>query len=141
MSNRESAYTIAAAAVAAARAHPLSRKRAMLAALLVDAAVDAAFASSSEDDPLAFRARLARESEPLALTLALAAMEEGGPRLVVEPVAVPLENYSALPVEDFMVSLYNDHTVPRVRIALADGTRRDVHAVLEAALAALHPHP
>ena len=36
-----------------------------------------------------------------------------------------------------MVSLYNNHTVQRVRIVTPDGTRHDVHAVLAEALVAL----
>jgi hypothetical protein len=36
-----------------------------------------------------------------------------------------------------MVSLYNGHTVQRVRIAAPDGTRNDVHEILKAALADL----
>ena len=130
-----------ATAIAAARAAPLSRRKAMLAVLLLDAAVDTLFEASGETDILAFRARLARDSEPLALVLALAAMADGGPRLVVEAVPVPLDDYPSLPIEDFMVSLYNAHTVQRVLIALPDGTRRDVHALLADALAALHPPP
>jgi hypothetical protein len=131
------ALAAAKAAVAAARAAPLSRKRAMLAVLLLDAAVEARFAAGGGDDPLAFRAEVAASSDALALVMALAAMEDGGPRLVVEPIEVPLANYPALSVEDFMVSLYNDHTVPRVRIALAEGGRHDVHEMLAAALDAL----
>jgi len=49
---------------------------------------------------------------------------------------VPLGDYGKLGVEDFMVSLYNGHTVQRVLIA--EGTARcDVHAVLAEALKAL----
>jgi hypothetical protein len=114
----------------------LSRKKAMLAALQVDAAVDAAFRSSGEDDVLAFRARLAAASDALALVFAVCAMQPGGPRLVTEAVEVPVADYPALAVEDFMVSLYNGRTVMRVRIA--DGTaRHDVHEVLARAMDAL----
>ncbi|HEX4298918.1 MAG TPA: hypothetical protein VHZ56_12935 [Devosia sp.] len=127
----------AASALAAARAHPLSRKKAMLAALLLDAAADACFAQSGDDDILAFRAGLAEASPTLALLFALCALDPAGPHLVTEPVEVPLSDYGALRVEDFMVSLYNAHTVQRVRIATPDGGRHDVHAVLAEALAAL----
>ena len=36
-----------------------------------------------------------------------------------------------------MVSLYNDHSVPRLLLALPDGGRRDMLEVLEEAIAAL----
>jgi hypothetical protein len=71
--------------------------------------------------------------------MALAAMREGGPALVVEAVEVPIADYATLSVEDFMVSLYNGHSVQRVRIAGADGPRRDVHEVLAEAVAELRP--
>ena len=127
------ALRAAEAAVAAAKAAPLSAKRAMLAALTVDAAADALGAGG---DVLAVRDELAAKSEPLRLVFALCAMRAGGPRLVTEAVSVPLSDYGALSVEDFMVSLYNKHTVQRVRIADGDA-RRDVHAVLAEALDAL----
>ena len=133
----ERAFTAAREAVAAARAAPLSRKKAMLAVLLIDQAADARFAASGEGDILAFRAELAAESEALALVLALAAMGADGPQLVVEAVAVPLAEYPMLGVEDFMVSLYNGQSVQRVLVATPDGARRDVHEMLVAALSTL----
>ena len=123
-------------AVAAAAAAPLSAKRAMLAALLIDAAVDAAFAASGEDDVLEFRERLAVRSDALALVLGLCALKADGPRLVTEAVAVPIADYPGLRTEDFMVSLYNGNTVQRVRIAVGED-RHDAHEVLAAALGAL----
>ena len=119
----------AAEAVAAAAAAPLSAKRAMLAALLLDAAADAKFAASGEDDVLAYRERLAAGSDALGLVFGLCALRPGGPRLVTEAVEVPLAEYPKLRTEDFMVSLYNDRTVMRVRIAVGD-QRHDVHEVL-----------
>ena len=136
MSEPNSALTRAAEAVASAAAAPLSAKRAMLAALLVDAAADAAFAQSGEDDVLAFRARLAAGSDALALVFGLCALRPDGPLLVTEAVVVPIEEYPALRVEDFMVSLYNGNSVQRVRIAVGEA-RHDVHEVLEKALVAL----
>jgi hypothetical protein len=122
------------AAVAAARAAPLSRRRAMLAALLLDAEVDRLFAGG---DILNHRAALAASSPALRLVLELCAMRPDGPALLTESVEVPLAEYDRLDVQDFMVSLYNGHTVQRVRIAAPDGTRHDVHEVLAAALADL----
>ncbi len=123
------------AALAASAVAPLSAKRAMLAVLLADACADALTPAGA--DVLAFRAELAAQSEALALVFELAAMREGGPRLVTEAVEVPLAEYGRLSTEDFMVSLYNHHSVQRVRVALPDGGRRDVHEVLRAAVAFL----
>jgi len=133
-------FTTATSALAAARAAPLSAKKAMLAALLIDAAADALFAASGEDDVLVFRARLAANSDALALLFALCALRPDGPRLVTEAVEVPIADYSALPVEDFMVSLYNNHTMMRVRIAVGEA-RHDVHEVLARALRDLQSAP
>lgn len=105
-------------------------------ALLVDAYVDRLFAATAEPagDVLAFRAELAARSAALALVLELAA---GRADLLIEAVEVPLADYPGLAVEDFMVSLYNDHTVQRLRIATPDGNRADVHGVLADAVAAI----
>lgn len=121
------------AALVAAQRAPLSRRKAMLAALLLDAAVDTLFEASEDDDILAFRADLASRSGDLRLLLELCAMREGGPRLVIEAVEVPISDYGSLDVQDFMISLYNAHTVQRVRIVLPDSSRHDTHAVLAAA--------
>lgn len=125
------------AAIATAARAPLSRRKAMLAALLLDEAVDHLFAQSGATDILAFRAGLAAGAPALALLLDLCAMRDDGPRLVLEPVEVPLADYAGLDVQDFMVSLYNGHTVQRVRIATPDGSRHDAEATLAAARAAL----
>ena len=119
-------------ALAASEAAPLSAKKAMLVVLLADAYADRLARPGA--DVLAFREGLAAESEALALVFELAAMRDGGARLVIEAVEVPLADYPALKVEDFMVSLYNQHSVQRVRVMLPDGGRRDVHEVLRAAV-------
>lgn len=122
------------AVMAAALAAPLSRKRAMLVALMVDAALDEAFArrAGGGDDILAFRDEVAGRSVDLQLVLELAALRPDGPQLVLEAVEIPLADYGSLRVEDFMVSLYNHNTVQRVRIA-----GRDAHEVLAGAIAAV----
>ena len=122
---------------AAALAAPLSRKRVMLVALLIDTFADRLFAATSAEDVLVFRAELAAKSSVLALVFALAAQNSDGPQLILEPVPVPPSDYAQLSLEDFMVSLYNDHTVQRVRIAMPDGTRRDANEVLGEAIATL----
>jgi hypothetical protein len=123
-------------AVAAARQAMLSRRKAMLAAYLVDAFVDRLFAVRAEPagDILVFRAGIASAHPPLGLVLGLVA---GRAELLIQAVEVPLADYGKLSVEDFMVSLYNQHSVQRLRIATPDGGREDVHAVLAAAVAAL----
>ena len=133
----DQAITQASAAIAAARAAPLSLKKAWLAALLIDQAADALFAAKhggQGDDILVFRAALAAKSEALALVFAIAGREL---ELSTETVEVALGDYNSLSTADFMVSLYNAHTVQRVRVALPDGGRVDVHEVLREALAAL----
>jgi len=114
----------------------LSRKKAMLAAHLVDAYADRLFEAKAEPagDILAFRAGLAAAHPALAQVFDLVA---GRTELITEAVEVPIAEYGKLSVEDFMVSLYNQHTVQRVRIAMPDGARQDVHEVLAAAIAAL----
>jgi hypothetical protein len=57
--------------------------------------------------------------------------------LATEAVIVPVAEYGTLPVEDFMVSLYNDHTVQRLMLVLADGARVDMLETLREAIAAL----
>ena len=104
-------------------------------AVLIDAYGDRLFASGrGGDDILAFRAGLAAASPALNLIFSLCARRDNGPRLITEAVPVPLFEYSQLPVEDFMVSLYNAHAVQRVRIALPDGGRREIHEVLAEAI-------
>jgi len=129
------ALVAARRAIAAAAAAPLSRKKAMLAALLVDAAIDKLFSASAEEDVLVYRAALRTRMPALAPILDLASMTRT--TLVVEPVEVAVSDYPGLGVEDFMVSLYNDRTVQRVLIAGSDGTRSDVQSALAAAIQAL----
>jgi hypothetical protein len=120
---------------AAAEAAPLSARKARLVALLADAYVDRLFAGSRGDaDILAYRAALAARHAALAAIFALAS---GSATLVTEAVEVPLDDYPLLGLADFMVSLYNGHTVQRVRVAMPDGSRLMVHQVLAEAIDAL----
>ncbi len=120
------------AALAAFEGAPLSRKRAMLAVLRVDAAI-----GEGTEDVLAARAAVARKEPALGVVMELAAMREAGPRLVVEAVTVPEAEVGALSEADYMVSRYNGGTVQRVRIAWPDGRRADALATLRQAVAAL----
>lgn len=118
------------------QAFPLSRRKAMLVAALVDAFVDRRFAAEAAGDILAYRAELAAKRPELGLVMALCAGREGM-AVVTEAVAVPIADYGTLGVEDFMVSLYNDHSVQRLQLVLPDGERRDMLAVLGEAIAGL----
>lgn len=119
-------------ALAALEAAPLSRKRAMLLTLLLDEAIGA-----GAEDPLARRAEVATAHPALATVMDLAAMHDTGPRLVLEPVTVDAAQAAALREADYMVSLYNDATVQRLRIAWADTRRADALDLLQQAAAAL----
>jgi hypothetical protein len=113
----------------------LSRRKAMLAAYLIDAHADRLFAARNEPaaDVLVFRAGLATAYPALGLVFDLVA---GRTELVTDAVEVPITEYGKLRVEDFMVSLYNQHTVQRLRI-VAGSERHDAHEVLNDAVEAL----
>ena len=117
-------------ALAALEASPLSRKKAMLLALLIDDAI-----GEGADDPLAARAAVTHPA--LATVMELAAMVDNGPRLVLEAVTVTAAEAATLREADYMVSLYNAATVQRVRIAWPDGRRADALVLLRQAVAAL----
>jgi hypothetical protein len=107
----------------------------MLVCALADAYADRLFgAQEATDDILAFRAGLAARSEALARVFALV---RGELELVTEAVEVPIADYGKLSVEDFMVSLYNHHTVQRVRMVLPDGAHVPAHPVVGEAVAFL----
>ncbi len=106
--------------------------------MLADGFADRLFEAAPEaGDRLVFRDGLAAASPALGTVFALAGGGPAAPHLVTEAVEVPLADYGQLSVADFMVSLYNGHTVQRVLIALPDGTRQPVHDMLDAAIAAL----
>ena len=120
---------------AASVAAPLSSRKAMLVAQLIDAYADRLFGAQDEtDDILVFRDLLASRSVELAKVLALC---RGEARLSTEAMEVPIAEYGKLEVEDFMVSLYNQHTVQRVFLVAPSGERELVHGVLMEALAAV----
>ena len=121
------------AALAALEHAPLSRKKAMLLALLIDEAIEV----SANDDPLAHRAAVAQTHPALALVMELCAMREDGPRLTLEPMTITAADAPALHEADYMVSLYNSGTVQRVRLAWPDGRREDALTVLRQAVAEL----
>ena len=126
------------AAFAEAEAAPLSTKKALLVALLIDAEVDRRFAPSRGDaDLLVWRNSVAARFPGLGDIMALAANRPEGPRLSLGEVSIPLSAYGSLGIEDFMVSLYNGNTVQRVLLTRPDGTRTEIHPLLKAAIAEL----
>jgi hypothetical protein len=126
-------------ALSEARAAPLSQRRVMLVVMLADAFVERLFdaGAAGGDDILAYREKLTAQHASLALVHAIARQEAGGPRLVTEAVTVPPDDYPKLGIADFMVSIYNQHSVQRVLVALRDGSRRDAHELVDEAVGAL----
>ncbi len=121
-----------------AQAAPLSGKKLALVCGLADAYADRLFGEQDgTDDVLEFRLGLAGHSPELGLCFSVV---RGDARLVTEAVQVPLSDYGQLSVEDFMVSLYNDHSVQRVRMVLGDGTRLPAHDVVGQAVGFLRGH-
>ena len=121
-------------------AAPLSSRKALLVAVLLDHFADRVFAQFRTsmpdflpvaDDLPAWRGKLASNSAALA---AIFALGSGQAQLRIDSVEVPIAAYPALSVEDFMVSLYNGNTVQRVMLVGPDGTPVLVHDVLTAAL-------
>ena len=122
---------------------PLSARRAMLVAVLLDHFADRIFAQFrtgmpdflyDADDLPAYRASLAAASPALATIFALAS-GRGETLLRLDAVEVPIEDYPTLSVPDFMVSLYNGNTVQRVVIVSPDGATALAHDTIGAALA------
>ena len=117
----------------AAQAAPLSARKAMLVAALIDAFVDHQFAADAAwDDILEYRAARAARSQALGWIMDLCSQRRV--QLVTEAVPVPISQYERLSVEDFMVSLYNDHSVQRLRLVLPGGERVDMQQALAAAI-------
>ena len=120
---------------AAAQAAPLSIRKALLVASLIDAYADRLFAADdSAEDILVFRAALVAETPALGPIFALCGQRPDAPRLVLSATEVPLSQYTQLGVADFMVSLYNAHTVQRVQFASPDSTQLDAQTILGAAI-------
>lgn len=120
---------------AAAQAAPLSIRKTLLVASLIDAYADRLFAADDcAEDILVFRAALAGDTPALGPIFALCAQRSDAPRLVLSATEVPLSQYTQLGVADFMVSLYNAHTVQRVQFAFPDNTKLDAQTMLSAAI-------
>jgi hypothetical protein len=123
-------------------AAPLSVRKVLLVAVLLDHFADRVFTQFRDmpervfgaQDVLAWRAMLAARSEPLALVADLASGQRDGATLRVDAIAVPIADYPALAIEDYMVSLYNQNSVQRVIVVRRDGSTVLAHGVLAAAV-------
>jgi hypothetical protein len=114
---------------------PLSLRKAMLVVALADAMVDRLFAATNvAEDLLEFRVSVGAENLALALVMELAAHRPHGPRFMVMERQISLEHYGALPIEDFMVSLYNNHSVQRLMV-VGLSPELEAAAVLQQAVA------
>ena len=124
---------------AAALQAPLSARQAMLVAMLIDHYPDRLFKAERSDivrvlgaeDLPAYRTLLREQYPALAAAMAVCV---GEARLVIKTVEVQLENYAQLSIEDFMVSLYNGHTVQRVMLERAGAPDRLAREVLAGAI-------
>lgn len=123
----------------ASLAAPLSARKVLLVAVLLDHCADQFFAARrtrpdtvfGAEDPLRFRAELARRSPAMAAVFALGNQSA---TLRLDSVTVPIADYPRLGIEDFMVSLYNQNTVQRVMLARSDFGLIEAHSVLAEAL-------
>jgi hypothetical protein len=123
-------------------AAPLSVRKVLLVAVLLDHFADGVFAQFRDvpervlgaPDVLAWRAMLAARSSALDLVGELASGRHDGAMLRVDAVTVPIADYPSLAVEDYMVSLYNQNTVQRVVVVQRDGSTVLAHDILAAAL-------
>jgi hypothetical protein len=122
---------------------PLSARKVMLVMVLLDQFADRMFAAYRAqapekvlfaEDVLGYRDTLKDRSPALAAIFSLCALRPDGPVLKVVAVEVPIADYPQLPVEDYMVSLYNQNTVPRVVIAWPDGRQTLADGVLAEAV-------
>jgi hypothetical protein len=127
--------------VSAANAAPLSQRKALLAAALIDAFADRVFygrrgevAGIVAEDLPAFRAALAAREPALGIIAGLCALKPEGPTLITTGWPVAPEETAALSQPDFMVSLYNGWMVQRVLLAWPNGRRQLAHPVLATGL-------
>jgi hypothetical protein len=131
-----------AAEAARAGAAPLSVRRVLLVCALLDQFAERVFAARQGDreavlgaeDILAYRAALAQQEPALGLIFDLCA-QSGAAQLGIATLEVPLADYPHLSVADFMVSLYNRHSVQRVVLKRPGGPQVLAHEAIARALA------
>jgi hypothetical protein len=112
-------------------AEPLSTRKTLLVASLIDNFADRAFEALRHDpkkvfhapDVLAYRQALRNRIPELGLIFDLCATPPRA-RLELKAVKVPFAEYGSLRTEDFMVSIYNANTVQRVMLVGEDGRER-----------------
>ena len=122
-------------AVQAYREAPLSRRKAMRAVVLIDGLLEKILESGAVgDDLLEARRAITAKWPSLAVIMDLAAVERDGPSLVVMEQEVRLEQYQQLAVEDFMVSLYNNHRVQRLVVTRGGVAPISLEQLLDKAL-------
>ncbi|HWA18110.1 MAG TPA: hypothetical protein VG757_03880 [Devosia sp.] len=117
----------------------MSLRKARLAIALVDSYADRLYAAhpARAEDILIFRAQLSATSPPLALLLAFAEQKAGAPELRLETTPLSPSDYNRLSEAEYMVSLYNNATIPRLLLIAPDGSRHDVQQTLHDALETL----
>ena len=126
-------------------AAPLSARKVLLVAVLLDHFADLVFTRWRDmpervlgaQDVLDWRATLAKQCPALALVAHLASGKHDGATLRIDTIRLPIADYPALGIEDYMVSLYNQNSVQRVVVARRDGSTVLAHDILAAALAYL----
>ena len=132
--------------VAASQGARLSLRKAWLAAMLLDHLPDRLWEAGQAENRLspggatdlpAYRATLRTRLPALAAIFDLTAMQPDSPRLELRSVAVPAESVSTLPVEDFMISLYNHNQIQQLLLTQPNGTRQPAHEALAEALRCL----
>ena len=106
----------------------------MLAVALVDAFVDRLFERSDLSDVLEFRRRIGEAHPVLGLVMSIASHRADGPKLAIANRPVPIERYGELAVEDFMVSLYNDHSVQQLVVQSPGASDMPALALVQSAL-------
>ncbi|MEO6396626.1 MAG: hypothetical protein ABIO40_12045 [Devosia sp.] len=139
MLSLEQHFSYAEAALADAVAAPLSARKARLVAALIDALIDRCFDAgrTGAEDILAFRTKLLDSSPALASVVALAAARPDGPQLRLDVESLRPGVYAGLSEAQYMVSLYNGSTIPRLFVLFPDGTRQNAPDLLAGALDAL----
>jgi hypothetical protein len=124
-------------------AHPLSARQTKLVLTLLDKFADRVYLARRDTAPeklapaadiIAWRDALRARCPALASIFDACAVPPAA-ELVTAAVEVPLADYPRLSTADFMVSLYNGHTVQRVLLTAPGGTTRPARDVIGEALA------
>ncbi len=129
---------------ARAEAAPQSLRRALLAAQLVDALAERVFDTWRGDAPekvrgagdiIAYRAALAVASPAVAALDDFCSGRDGRAELRREMVPVDKVDQHRLLFADWMITTYNDMSVPTLMLVQASGTQRQFHPLVAEATA------